>query len=413
MIFPGWTIARAIPYKYLAGLVTGQYSLTGSVIRVAAGTARGGQIIAHLLPATSNFIPGLNWIPGLVANFQLQNLSGKVSVLGTKIDSLATITRLNSYRLAQLSGQVTSLSEVTHNVLQLAAGTALLSGLSLAVSSVGFLVVNKKLNAIDGRLKEIQKDVKAIKDFLELRERAELRAALSDLLKVGDMKDASIRNNILIDRRKTLMDLNEKYKELFEHSQTLGTIAANEEYFALTALAYTRCTAELGMYDTAQKEMQALSTFWDTHARRIVDEHLLGQYPERFLASDFAEDVPVSALVSWLDFAKGEKKGYEWIDELRQNMNEPWYTKSWQKLTKGGGLNRSIGIGIEKEKDVIIPTLQKVVSRHNIFEGYVAQYEMLANYEMTPSALEQHIAELPPESAVEGHYILKPAKATQ
>lgn len=410
MIFPGWIIARAIPYKYLAGLVTGQYNLTGGVIRHAAGTAQGGQIAAHLLPAVSNMIPGLNFIPGLVANFQLHNLSGEVSLLGTKLDSLSSLTQLNAYRLSQLSGQVSSLSAATHNVLQLAAGTALLSGLGLAVSSIGFLAVNKKLTTIDKNLKEIQKDVKAIREFLELKERSELRAALTDLLKVGDMKDVSIRNKILSDRRQTLMALNEKYKELFAHAQTLGIMSANEEYFALTGLAYIRCSAELGMHNVAQKEIQELLEFWQKHARRIVDEHLLGQHPERFLASDFAEDVPISALATWLDFAKSEEKGYEWIDELRKDMNQRWYKKNWQKLTQGG-LSRSVGIGLDKEKDVIIPTLQKFVARQSIFEGYVSQYEMLAEYCMTPSELEKQIAQLPEESAVDGHYILQPKEA--
>jgi len=412
MIFSGWTIARAIPYRYLAGLVTGQYTLTGGVIRYAAGTENGGQIVAHLLPAASDIIPGLNFIPGLIANFQLHCLSGEVSILGTKIDSLAALTQFNAYRLAQLSGKLTSLSEATHNILRIAAGTALLSGLSLAISSVGFIAVNKKLNMIDNNLKEIQKDVKAIRDFLELSERAELRAALNDLLKVGDMTDTAIRNKILSDRRQTLMKLNEKYKELFAQSQTLGTIAANEEYFTLTALAYTRCTAELGMYDIARKELESLMSFWHTNASRIANEHLLGKYPQRFLASDFAEDVPISALVNWLDFARGDKKGYEWIDELRKNMSDPWYKNSWQKLIRGGGLNRSVGIGLDKEKNVIIPTLQKFVARHNIFEGYISQYEMLATHKMRPSELEQQIARLPADAAVDGHYILQLATAS-
>ncbi|GAK59986.1 hypothetical protein U27_06973 [Candidatus Vecturithrix granuli] len=411
MIFPGWVIANAIPYKYLAGLVTGQYALTGGVIRYATGTARGGQIVAHLLPAVSNMIPGLDFLPGVIANFQLHHLSGAVNVLGTQINSLSILNSFNSYQLMKLSSQVTSLSQATRNVLHFAAGTALLSGLSLAVSSIGFLVINKKLNTIDNNLKEIQKDVKAIREFLELSERAELRAALKDLLKVGEMHDINIRNKILSDRRQTLMKLNEKYKELFAHANTLETVAANEEYFALTALAYTRCTAELGMHDIARQEIEELATVWQEQAHRITNDLLLGQYPERFLASDFAEDVPISALVSWLDFANAEKKGYEWIDEFRKKIDEPWYKSRWQTFTTGGGLNRAIGVGLEKEKNIIIPTLQKFVARNNIFEGYISQYEMLATYKITPSELEQKIAQLPADCLVEGHYILQPEKA--
>ena len=92
MLFPGWTVVRAIPFKVWAGLVTGQYTLSGGVIRHAAGTIEGGQIVAHLLPAGSslfNIVPGLNFIPGLIANVQLHTVS-------EKIGTVAEMTRLNT-----------------------------------------------------------------------------------------------------------------------------------------------------------------------------------------------------------------------------------------------------------------------------------------------------------------------------
>lgn len=206
------------------------------------------------------------------------------------------------------------------------------------------------------------------------------------------------------------MALNEKYGELLKRADTLETAIANEEYFSLTGLAYTRCTSELEMLNVARRELHDVSTFWKQQALRITNEFLIGQYPERFLASDFAEHIPISTLVEWLDFAKGEKKGYEWIDELRRNINEPWYRSALQKLTTGGGLNKSIGVGLEKEKSLIIPTLQKLVARNNVFEGYLSQYEMLESQQMTPLIFEQKMAELPEKSAVNGYYILEPTK---
>lgn len=403
MIFPGWTIARAIPYKYLAGLITGEFSLTGGVIRHAAGSAQAGQIVAHLLPASSsllNLVPGLNFLPGLVANFQLQGIS-------SQIKTVAEMTQINSYRLMQLSTQLNSLSQATQHVIQLATGTAILSGLTLAVGSLGFVVVNKKLNAIDEKLQTIRVSIQEIKEFLELGERAELRAALNDLLKVGEMNNASHRDKILNDRRQTLMKLNEKYKELLVHAKSIETIAANEEYFSLTGLAYSRCTAELGMFNMASQEIHELYTFWKEQARRAAKDRLIGSYPERFLASDFSSIVPVSALVSWLDFAYDERKGYEWIDDLRNKMDEPWYKKGIQKFTKGGGLSRSLGVGLHEEQTVIIPTLQKLLARNSVFEGYVSQYELLEKYELTPSEFDQKLAQLPEESVIDDCYILQ------
>lgn len=303
MIFPDWTVIRAIPSNCWAGLLTGQYDLTGGVIRHAAGSLKGGQIAAHLIPAASSFtnlIPGLDFIPGIIANFQLDGIS-------EKIGTLQQMTQLNGYRLMQLSGQIKTLTDATQQVLNLATGAAILSGLSLAVTSIGFVVVNKKLNSIDGKLKTIQENVTAIRYFLELSERAELKSALNDLLKIGEMTNSTHRDRIINDRRQTLMKLNEKYKELLSCANSIETATANEEYYCLTGLAYARCSAELGMFDIARSEIEDIYKFWLKEARRIAKELLLSDSPERFLLSDFADDVPISALAAWHDFAYGEK----------------------------------------------------------------------------------------------------------
>ncbi|MGL4882537.1 MAG: hypothetical protein ACRC8K_15970, partial [Waterburya sp.] len=76
-MLPGWAVARTIPFETLAGLITGQYKLYGGVIRWAAGTPNAGEIVKHLIPtAFSPFgtIPGLDFIPGIIANLQLNQI---------------------------------------------------------------------------------------------------------------------------------------------------------------------------------------------------------------------------------------------------------------------------------------------------------------------------------------------------
>jgi len=197
MVFPGWTVVNAIPYDVIAGLMTGQYQMYGGVIRWAAGTVNAGQIVRHLIPAALNplsVIPGLDFIPGIIANFQLNQLK--------------EMTQFNTHQLFQIYGQISSLSEVTQQVLQMATGTAVLSGLGLAVSSISFAVLNSKLNAIDGRLQAIQKDVKDIKDFLESTERAKLLSALNNLLKINANTPLEHRHTILHNCRQTLGEIN-------------------------------------------------------------------------------------------------------------------------------------------------------------------------------------------------------------
>lgn len=401
MVFPGWEVTRMIPSDVWMGLATGQYKLYGGVIRWAAGTEHAGQIVRHLLPATSqvlNFVPGLNFIPGIVNSMQMADLKDAV--------------QHNSALITQLSTQVGALSQTTQQVLQIATGTAVLSGLGLAVSSVGFVALNNKLNKIDDKLKSIQKDIQDIQHFLASHERAQLAAALSNLMKL-DKTPAEHRDAILLASRNTFSVINLRYRDLLSNATTIETAMAYEEYCALTALAQIRCTAELRMLDVAQHEAQEANQFWQSQGRRIAKDILIGQYPERFLASDFVDAVSVAEMVTWLDFANEEVKRYGWIDDLRRKLDESWYAKgkSWIPMVHGGsGLNKNVGVGLEKEQSMVIPSLRKLVARSDVFEGYVAQYDLLVAHNLTPTEFEQKVTALPEASAVDGYFILEPSK---
>jgi hypothetical protein len=415
MVFPGWTVVNAIPYDVIAGLMTGQYQMYGGVIRWATGTVNAGQIVRHLIPAALNplsVIPGLDFIPGIIANFQLNQLK--------------EMTQFNTHQLFQISGQINSLSQVTQQVLQMATGTAVLSGLGLAVSSISFAVLNSKLNAIDGRLQEIQKDVKDIKNFLESTERARLLSALNDLSKINSKTPSEHRHTILHHSRQNLAQINMRYRGLLSEAKTMETAIANEEYFSLTALAQARCTAELGMLNMAYQELIYMNSFWQTEARRIAKDILIGEYPQRFLATDFATDVSVAELATWLDFVYNEKRGIVWIDDLRLKMNERWYNQEWfgdienfknviaEKWQSkewfsdtSSGLNKNIGIGAQKEKTMLIPALRKLIARSAVLESYVGQYEILEAQNMKPSEFEAKLSQLPSSSSVNGYFILE------
>ena len=408
----GWTVSRAIPYETYVGLITGQYKLCGGVIRVAQGFPGAGQIVKHLIPTAFSpmgTIPGLNIILGITNSFQL-----------TEIKKL---TKFNTHQLIQISGQISSLSQTTEQVLSVVTGTALLSGLGLTVSCIGFTAINKKLNMIDNKLKTIQKDVKAIKYFLESQERARLRAALNALLKIDEKTAIEHRHTILHNSRNTLAEINMRYRELLSEADSIETAMTYEEYFSLTALAQVRCTAELEMFNVACKEIEETNLFWQEQARRIAKEILIGKYPERFLATDFANDVSIIELVEWLDFIHKKNKGLTWIDDLRLTINESWYSEKWLARTTSGifakdkskifldeksGLNKNIGIGIEQEKQMVIPALRKIIARSSIFESCLSQYELLDAQQIKPSSFEQKLASLPESSLVEGYAILEP-----
>ena len=412
MVFSGWTVSRMIPHDTILGLLTGQYKIYGSVIRWAAGTPHAGQIVRHLIPVSSNLlsvIPGLDFIPGIVTDL--------------KLGELKEMSQYNTQQLLQLSGQISSLSEATGLVCKIATGTAFLSGLGLTVSCIGFAALNKKLNTIDNKLKNIQKDVKAIKYFLESGERARLCAALNALLKIDANTAIEHRHTILHSSHNTLAEINMRYRELWSEAETIEMAIAYEEYFSLTALAQVRCTAELGMLDIAYKEIKEINLFWQTEAHKIAKEMLIGEHPERFLATDFADDVSVTELVQWLDFVYEENKGLSWIDDLRLKINELWYPESWFTKTTSNlfaknksnifsddkyGLNKNIGVGIEKERQILVPALRKIVARSSVFESYLTQYKILKDQNIKPSDFEQKLANLPESSLTEGYLILEP-----
>ncbi len=191
MVIPGWTVVRAIPPEIMMGIITGKYKPYGGVIRWAAGTENAGQIVRHLVASPLNplngAVSGLNLISGIAANAQLFGLSGQVNSLsqmtqqvlqmttGTAFVSglnlisgivgnvqleqvkgetrqIKEIAQSNTDQLFQLSGEVDSLSQMTQQILQMATGTTILSGLNLTVSCVGFAVINNRLNAIDNKL---------------------------------------------------------------------------------------------------------------------------------------------------------------------------------------------------------------------------------------------------------------------
>ncbi len=414
----GMTVARNIPVETVVGLATGRYKMFGGVIRWASGTSQAGQIVRHLiLPVTTQVIAAPLFAPiasifgagnamfGTINAYQLHQLSGTVNQLQGSVNGLTTTAQA-------IASNVNALTASTQQVLQIATGTMMLSGLNLAVSAVGFATLNQKLNNIDQRLKEIQKDIKDIKEiqnFLQLKQRAELAAVMRDLLNIENISHSSHRDAILLNAKSVLAPISLQYGELLTQANSLEAAMVAEEYFCMIALAHARCMAELGI--GTSKELQETKKFWQEHAKHIAKNFILGKYPERFLFSDFAADVPISVLIEWLDFVYGEEKGYGWIDELRSKTKR-WYGEpdGLAQMVRGAGQIAKIlskETEMDKERNVFIPSMYKLVARNNVLEGHINQYEMLESRKIIPSEFERQITQLRTQSAVGGHIILE------
>jgi hypothetical protein len=355
----GLIVTREIPKEVVIRLLAGQYKLYGGVIRWAPGTEYAGEIVRHLIPVGSQTITNPLFGP----------LNGM----------------LNTANMSHLS----IISATTQTVLQVATGTMILSGLNLAVSVIGFAVIIQKLERLKDQLTSIEKEVKAIHELLVIEERSKLGAALEDLVNAMRSQKLEDRRELLFRAKDVLSPIRLKYKELLSKADSLEVALGNEEYFVLTSLAHSRCLAELGMLDTARRSLVSDVTFWKEESKRIAHDLLLGENPERFLFSDFAKDVPASNLVQWLDFAHGEQKGYEQLDELRA-ITTGWYTgtgyiefgrKYLQMMpVVKQNTQRKSDAELEWQLKKVIPSFEKLIARNSVLDGYVEQYQYLEEH---------------------------------
>lgn len=363
----GYTLTRAIPDNMLIGVMTGVYKVYGGVIR-----NHSGQIVAHLI---NGFNP--------------------LSVVSPVDTILNSVNAVQLYKMGKDVGEikdsVAAMQVATTQIMGLAKGTMLLSGLTLAVSAAGFVFLNKKLNKIDEKLEALVKEVREVRKFLELNERARLSAALRTLGGISESINDNTRIQLLVNARQTLGEIHEKYRELLINVNSIQEALAVEEYFSVTALGHTMCSAELDMRDQAHKDFSDAQEIWNIAARRVANDMIIKNEPQKYLHNErYLDLVRTDELIDWLDFAHGIERNFEWIDALRKD--------SAKGSTWGSKPNM---------QDVAETTLiRKLVARHRIFSGYASQLEYFAANQLRPSQAQKYIEALPEESKIEDCYLL-------
>jgi hypothetical protein len=264
-----------------------------------------------------------------------------------------------------------------------------LSGLTLAVSAASFVFLNNKLNSIDSRLVTIGEDVKAIKKFLELQERARLSTAFKTMRSLDDTVDVGVREKLLISAKQTLGEIHEKYRELLINIKNVEEALAIEEYFTITALGHALCTAELDMYKQAENELREAYGIWSTVAERISRDLVLRNEPERFMQSRYALHLKTDEMVDWLDFAYQADRGIDWVDDLRNESS--WLPRIPTKLNT--------------TEELELEVMRKVVQRDRVYQGYVAQYDYFSDTATRPSIVQNYIESISEDQKVEESYI--------
>jgi hypothetical protein len=352
----GFTLTRFIPDSVLAGVLSGSYKIFGGVVRNDAG-----QIVAHLV-----------------------NAANPANVLSTFLSPVNTaFSGLNTYQLYRVGADI-------NRLLGLVQVSMVMSGLTLAVSSAGFLFLSNKINKIDKKLEEIAVDIKSIRRFLELQERARLISALKVIRELNQIEDASTKTQMLINSRQTLGEIHEKYKALLIQDTCVKELMPVEEYFTITAIGHSLCSAELGMYEQATNDLLESQLTWRAATKSFVREKVIGKDPQRFLTKKYVSHIKSEEIASWMDFAEDTDIGFDRLDQLRDMSPK---------------IDINIFNSIEKEEAIAINVARKLVQRDRVLQGYVDQYGYFSSLKKKPSEIQQYFDTLSQDDKLNEFYV--------
>lgn len=351
----GFTLSRTVPDNVLLGVMSGAYKVFGGVIRNDSG-----QIVAHLVDAANPISLATSLFPPLDM----------------------AISAVNAVQLSRIGANVSQL-------VTLAQGTMVLSGLTLAVNAAAFAFLNNKLKSIDLRLEALSKDVKEIKLFLERQERARIAQAFKTMHELDKSVEQGVREKLLISAKQTLGEIHENYRELMLNIDRLDQILAIEEYFTVTALGHALCTAELDMYQQAESSLVESYKVWNSVVERISLDVVLRDEPERFMQPRYLPYLKADELTDWLDFGYQKEKGIDWIDDLRKTTS--WLPKIPRKLN----LTETLELEV----------MRKIVQRDRVYRGYVEQYGYFSENSTRPSIVQEYVEKIPESEKIEEAYI--------
>lgn len=356
----GLEVTRTIPFSQLAGLALGTHKVYGGVIRNELG-----QIASHLVAGTANSFPS-SLIPGL----------------GT-IGSL-----INAAQLYSVGRDVQQVQQTVNTVLQVSMASTALAGLGLVTSVAGFAYLNQRLNKVDAKLSQLEKQIKEIRLLVQSRQKAELHTAIDCLRQAELATNDPLRHDLLMQSKSLFTTLAHYYRELWINAGEMNEIEGVDEYFTLAFMGGALATSELGLSDVAFIEMKRHYDDWQTHARRHCDKHLLRGAPQRLMDESMVDDLPARELIDTLDFVNNTSKGIDWIDELRRLPTSlgPALQKSLP-----GAFQRFVAPASEKPA---IEFANRLRARDNVLSANIAHFEFLADKKISANYFASQVKEI-------------------
>lgn len=335
----GFHVLRQVPQEFTSAIKQGIYTLHGGVIREAVN----GRIVAHLA------------MPNLAST--LAQAVGSIPVVGGVLDAV---------QIYQLS----ALSQKVQQVLSLSLASTTLSGLGLATSLVGFVLLDRRMKAIDGQIAQV-------KSWLSSASEGQLRAAVSDLSHAARAGDLETRRHLILSAKSTFTSLSHHYREQAAATKSLREFELREELCMTAMLGSVMCTSHLGLLAPATEDMKAFHRDWSIMARRQLKQMLDLDNAARLLDGRYAKALPASELIALLDFANDKPQGILWIDELRQNF----------------GRAAMLSSGFRPVGDDAIRSAIRLRARSDVLESYCAHFDYLQQHGLDLGAFERLVAD--------------------
>jgi tetratricopeptide (TPR) repeat protein len=144
------------------------------------------------------------------------------------------------------------------NILSLSSVSAVSSTLNLAVSTMGFIIVLKRLGVIEQQLEQAQEVLRTIDYKIDLSFYANFRAALDLAINAFTMTNSETRKMSAMQAINRFLEAEHHYTKLTDIEIGNGSQAA-DGYLSTLCLAYVtevRCYLELDEIDTARRRLQ-------------------------------------------------------------------------------------------------------------------------------------------------------------
>ena len=208
---------------------------------------------------------------------------------------------------------------------------AVASTLNLAVSTTGFIIILKRLGAIEQQLEQAQEVLQTIDYKIDLSFYANFRAALDLAINAFTMTNSETRKMSAMQAINRFLEAEHHYTKLTDIEIGNGSQVA-DEYLSTLCLAYVtevRCYLELEEIETAHRRLQEGAAMLRPRFEKYINI-LLTSNPAAYLHPTLKEQVGLKRLTKvyqWLQPGLDESDVFEMQREnlfrLAQNP-EPW-----------------------------------------------------------------------------------------